>query len=230
MTPSLLDWRQAAAMIDHTQLRADASTSQIELLCREAAAYGFYSVMVNPCRVAECVQSLDGSPVRTGTVIGFPLGATTTRAKLCESEEMLELGAAELDMVLNAGLLKSGRLDRAEAEIAQLAALAHSGGAKLKVILEMCLLTETEKIAACRAAQLAGADFVKTSTGFAAGGATVADVRLMRATVGAEMGVKAAGGIRTKDDFLAMAAAGANRVGCSAGVAIVRALGAPEMK
>lgn len=225
---SSLDWKTAAQMIDHTLLKPEATRSQISMLCNEAAAYGFYSVMVNASNIAQCVVQLRGTPVLVGTVIGFPLGATTTTAKLAEARDAIKLGARELDMVINVGALKSGDRDLVRTEITSLAKLCHANGALLKVILENALLAPEEKILACQLCMVAEADFVKTSTGFAASGATAPDVSVMRGVVGDKLGVKAAGGIRTAADLLAMVDAGANRLGASASVAIVKELGAPE--
>lgn len=222
------DWRQVARLIDHTLLKPDATRAQLSQLCGEARQYGFYSVMVNPANIAHCCAELHGSAVVVGTVIGFPLGATTASGKLFEAAEALKLGAGELDMVMNVGALKSGEPQRVESEIRALAGLSHAAGARLKVILETALLSTDEKILACRLALTAGVDFVKTSTGFAASGATAADVDLMRRVVDSRCGVKAAGGIRSAATLLAMVAAGANRIGASASVAIVRELGACE--
>lgn len=227
-TELVRDWRAVAAVIDHTLLKADATRSQVARLCEEAVKYNFFSVMVNSSNVAQCVSLVRGSPVVVGTVIGFPLGATTGTAKIAESVDALRLGAKELDMVINIGALKSGDRTLVGAEIKALADLAHRSGAILKVIIETALLTTDEKIVACQLTLDNGADFVKTSTGFSTAGATVADVQLMRGVVGHKIGVKAAGGIRTAADLLAMVDAGANRVGASASVAIVRELGAPE--
>ena len=220
------DWRLAAKLIDHTLLKPDASRQQIAALCQEAATYGFFSVMVNPSNIAQCRAELRGSDVVVGTVIGFPLGATTSTAKLAEASDALRLGATELDMVVNVGALKSGDRELVQSEIHSLAQLCHSSGALLKVIIETALLTTEEKILVCHLAVAAEADFVKTSTGFASAGATAADVALMRGVVGSDVGVKAAGGIRVAEDLLAMVEAGASRVGASASVAIVRQLGA----
>jgi deoxyribose-phosphate aldolase len=215
-------------MIDHTLLKPDATREQVANLCREAVQFQFFSVMVNPSNVAQAAALVNGSPVKVGTVIGFPLGATTGTAKMAEAVDVLRLGAHELDMVINVGALKSGERVLVQSEIRSLAVLCHRHNALLKVIIETALLTTDEKILACKLTQDAGADFVKTSTGFSTAGATVADVQLMRGVVGAGMGVKAAGGIRTTQDVLAMMDAGANRIGASASVAIVRGLGAPE--
>lgn len=224
----LRDWRTVASVIDHTLLKPDATKSQVARLCEEAVKYNFFSVMVNPGNVAQCVSLVKGSSVVVGTVIGFPLGATTGTAKIAESVDALRLGAKELDMVINVGALKSGERTLVGAEIKALADIAHRWGALLKVIIETALLSTNEKIVACQLTLDNGADFVKTSTGFSSAGATVADIELMRGVVGHKIGVKAAGGIRTAADLLSMVDAGANRVGASASVAIVRELGAPE--
>ncbi len=210
-----------AAVIDHTLLKPEASRAEIEKLCAEAVRYGFASVCINPCYVAMAAEMLRGSTVKVCTVVGFPLGATFTRAKMYEADEAIKLGAREIDMVQNVGALKSGQDQQVEADMRGVIEASHQGGAICKVILETALFTESEKIRAARVAQRAGADFVKTSTGFAAAGATVEDVTLLRATVGREMGIKAAGGIRTLEDLRSMLAAGATRIGASAGVRIV---------
>ncbi len=191
-----LDWRTAGRLIDHTLLLADATHEQVSNLCAEASKYGFFSVMVNPSNVAQCANELRGTEVVVGSVVGFPLGATTSGAKLSETLDVLKLGAREVDMVINLGALKSGERDMVRSEMQSLANLCHAHGAKLKSILEMGILTTEEKIVACQLASMAGVDFVKTSTGFAASGATVNDVHLMRGVVGQEIGVKATGGIR----------------------------------
>ena len=209
-----------AGMIDHTLLQPTATADNIRQLCREAKEYGFRSVCVNPCYVKLAAEELEGTPVKVCSVIGFPLGASSTEAKVFEAWQALRDGAREIDMVLNLGYLKSGRVSLVQADIQAVVDMVH-GGAVLKVILETCLLTQEEKELACRAAKAAGADFVKTSTGFSTGGATVEDVKLMRETVGPDMGVKASGGIRDLAKALAMVEAGANRLGCSAGVAIM---------
>ena len=224
----ITDWRSVAALIDHTLLKADATRDQVAKLCAEAVKYGFCSVMVNSSNVAQCVSLVSGSNVLVGTVIGFPLGATTSTAKVAEAVDALRLGAKELDMVINIGALKSGERTLVGAEIKSLADVAHRSGAILKVIIETALLSTEEKILACQLSLEAGADFVKTSTGFSTAGATVTDVQLMRGVVGNRTGVKAAGGIRTAADLRAMVEAGANRVGASASVAIVKEFGAPE--
>ena len=224
-SPLSLTWQSAARMIDHTLLKPEGSREQIEKLCREAAKYHFASVCVNPTWISLAAQMLRGTPVKICTVIGFPLGATLTSVKRYEAAEALRLGAQELDMVMNVGAMKSGDRARVESDIRGVSEVAHGGGASLKVILENVLLTREEKIAACEICVAAKADFVKTSTGFASGGATAEDVALMRETVGNRAGVKAAGGIRTAADLKAMVAAGANRIGASASIAIIKELG-----
>ncbi len=212
---------EVAALIDHTLLKPDATEADIRKLCAEAREYGFASVCINPSWVPLAAKLLAGAKSKVCTVIGFPLGATSTIAKVCESEEAIADGAKELDMVINVGLLKSGNSVSAGHDIRAVCEAAHKSGVLLKVIIESCLLTREEKILASQLAKAAGADFVKTSTGFSTGGATTDDVRLMRETVGPAMGVKASGGIRTLADLLAMVAAGATRIGASAGVKIV---------
>jgi deoxyribose-phosphate aldolase len=214
-----------AAMIDHTLLRPDATRADIVKLCGEARQYGFATVCINPYWVPLASSDLEGSAVRVCTVAGFPLGATSTPAKVAEAEVALRAGAREIDMVMNVGAMRSGDLDAVKLDIQAVAQACHDAGAIVKVILETALLDDEQKTAACGLAQAAGADFVKTSTGFGPAGATAHDVALMRAAVGSRMGVKAAGGIRTIEDFRAMAAAGANRIGASAGVKIVEAAG-----
>ena len=209
-----------AKYIDHTLLKPDATEAQIEKLCAEAREYGFASVCVNSCYASLAARLLAGSDVAVCCVIGFPLGAATTAAKAFEAADAAQNGATEIDMVINVGAAKDGRWDDVEADIAGVAA-AIEGKALLKVIIETCLLTDGEKIEACRAAVRAGADFVKTSTGFSKAGATAADVALMRKTVGPDVGVKAAGGIRTYADAVRMIEAGASRIGASAGIAIL---------
>jgi deoxyribose-phosphate aldolase len=211
-----------ASMIDHTLLKADATRREIEVLCREAAEYRFATVCVNPTWVATCAQRLRGSGVAVTSVVGFPLGATTADVKHYETRRAIFDGAREIDMVINIGALKSGDLRLVERDIEAVAVPCREAGALSKVIIEAALLTDEEKVTACTLARAAGADFVKTSTGFGPGGATVADVALMRRTVGEEMGVKAAGGVRDLEGLKAMVAAGATRVGASAGVRIVQ--------
>src|SRR5271167_3428013 len=220
------DWRKAASLIDHTLLKPEATREQVVTLCDEALRYGFYSVMVNPTHVARAVTRVRGTSVKVGTVVGFPLGANLTVTKLAEAEAVLRGGAHELDAVLNIAALKSRNRVLVETEMRSLAQLTHDRGALLKVILENALLSQEEKILACALAVEAGVDFVNTSTGFAASGATVADVVLMRGVVGLKIGVKAAGGIRTATQFMDMVEAGANRIGASASVDIVREMGA----
>ncbi len=210
-----------ARMIDHTLLKPEATPAEIERLCAEAAEHGFATVCVNPIYVALAANLLHGTPVAVCTVAGFPLGATPTPVKRFEALQVLDDGATEVDMVIPIGRLKAGQHDVVRDDIYALAQLCHEQGALLKVILENALLTDDEKVSACRLAVEAGADFVKTSTGFARSGATVADVALMRQTVGPEIGVKAAGGIRTYADALAMIEAGANRLGASASLKIL---------
>lgn len=217
-----LSARQIARMIDHTVLKADATREQIVALCRDARKWEFASVCVNPCWVALCASELLGSRVKVCTVVGFPLGATTTSQKIAEAEEAIRSGAREIDMVINIGALKSGDHDTVRLDIRGVAEACHRAGAILKVIIETALLSGEEKVAACRLAKSAGADFVKTSTGFGPSGATAHDVALMRATVGPEMGIKAAGGIRTLEDVELLAGAGATRIGTSSGVAIMQ--------
>jgi deoxyribose-phosphate aldolase len=214
--------RGLASLIDLTVLRPEATNAQIEKLCQEAREHSFGAVMINPCYVDLAAAKLRGTGVKVGTVVGFPLGATLTSVKAFETQEVLKLGAREIDMVINIGALKSGKREFVVADIRALAELAHSHNAILKVILETCLLTDDEKRLACELSESAGADFVKTSTGFLGGGATVADVSLMSGTV--SIGVKASGGIRTLADARAMIDAGATRLGVSAGVAILREL------
>lgn len=216
-----------ASLIDHTLLKPEAAHNDIARLCEEARQFNFASVCVNPCWVRFAAEALARSPVRVCTVIGFPLGANEPGTKLQEADIALTQGATELDMVQNIGALRSQNFDLVRAEITALADLAHSRSAMLKVILETCLLTRDEKISACRLAKDANADFVKTSTGFSSAGATVEDVRLMRDTVGDSIGVKASGGVRTLDAVRQMVKAGANRIGTSSGVAILRELETP---
>jgi deoxyribose-phosphate aldolase len=211
-----------ASMIDHTLLKPDATRKDIEQLCREAADYKFATVCVNPTWVAACAQLLRGTGVLVTSVVGFPLGATTPDVKHYETRRAIFDGAREIDMVINIGALKSGDLRLVERDIEAVASPCREVGAVSKVIIEAALLTDEEKITACTLAKAAGADFVKTSTGFASGGATAADVALMRRVVGEQMGVKAAGGVRDLEGLKAMVAAGATRVGASAGVRIVQ--------
>jgi len=210
-----------AKMIDHTLLKADATEAQIRKLCAEAKEYGFASVCVNSCYAALASKELEGSDVKTCCVVGFPLGAMQTQAKAFEAAQAVKDGAQEIDMVIQIGALKDGRDDAVQEDIAAVVEAAKP--AIVKVIIETCLLTEEEKVRACTLAEKAGAAFVKTSTGFSTGGATAEDVALMRRTVGDRMQVKAAGGIHTREEALAMIEAGADRLGASSGVAIVSA-------
>ncbi|MGE0591363.1 MAG: deoxyribose-phosphate aldolase [Vicinamibacterales bacterium] len=210
-----------AALIDHTLLKPDASRADIEVLCAEAVEHGFASVCVNPTWVALCARLLQGRASRVCSVVGFPLGATTSDTKHFETRRAIFDGASEIDMVINVGALRSGDLTLVERDIEAVTGPCRDAGVVSKVIIEAALLTDDEKVAACTLARAAGADFVKTSTGFGPGGATVADVALMRRTVGGQMGVKAAGGVRDLEGLQAMVSAGATRVGASAGVRIV---------
>jgi len=210
-----------ARLIDHTLLKPEASRDDIQRLCQEAARFGFAAVCTNPWYVPLAAELLRDTQVKVCAVIGFPLGATLPKVKIYEAEEAIKLGAQEIDMVINIGALKSGQDDAVEEDIRGVVEACHRGGAICKVILENALLNSDEKVRACVAAKNAGADFVKTSTGFSIGGATVEDVALMRSVVGPEMGVKAAGGIRTLEDLKKMVRAGATRIGASAGVKIM---------
>jgi deoxyribose-phosphate aldolase len=211
-----------ASMIDHTLLKPDATRRDIEELCREAAQFAFATVCVNPTWVALAARQLANTPVGVCSVVGFPLGAATADVKAYETRRAIFDGAREIDMVINVGALKSGDLHAAERDILAVVGPCRDCGVLSKVIIEAAYLTDDEKVTACTLAKAAGADYVKTSTGFGPGGATVADVALMRRVVGAEMGVKAAGGVRDLDSLKAMVAAGATRVGASAGVKIVQ--------
>jgi deoxyribose-phosphate aldolase len=212
------DWKFVASSIDHTILKPDATRATVEKVCREAMQYRFHSVCIQPCNIAFVRSILRGSGVKTASVMAFPQGATQTSVKRFEAWQALLSGAQELDMVLNVGALKSGDSDYVRNDIRGVTRVAHDHGAIVKVIIETSLLTKDEKVHACELAAAARADFVKTSTGFAGGGATVEDVALMRSVVGPEIGVKASGGIRTGADALAMLKAGANRLGASASV------------
>ena len=211
-----------AKMIDHTLLKPDATPDQVAQLCFEAKKYGFATVCVNPAWVSLCAQILQGSPVKVCSVIGFPLGASAPEVKVFETQNAIEHGATEIDMVINVGALKGRDLDLVAKDIRGVVSAAHARGAIVKVIIEAVLLTDEEKTIASLLTKEAGADFVKTSTGFASGGATVHDVALMRRAVGPEMGVKAAGGVRTFEDAENMIKAGATRIGASAGVKIIQ--------
>ena len=215
-----------AALIDHTILKPDATRADVVKVCREARQYGFASVCVNPYWVPVVRAELEGSPVKVCSVAGFPLGATSTEAKVCETAAALRAGAQEIDMVINVGALRSGDHETVKLDIQQVVKIAHEAGAIVKVILETALLDDNQKAVACTLVKIAGADFVKTSTGFGPSGATAQDVALMRRVVGSEMGVKASGGIRTLADLKNMTAAGATRIGASASVKIVEATAA----
>ncbi len=206
-------------LIDHTLLKQDATPEQIVKLCEEAKQFDFMSVCVNPAYVPLAASCLKGSDVKVCTVIGFPLGMNLTKTKIQEAELCIAQGAQEIDMVINVGMLKAGHDDYVKEEIKLLKEVA--GKLVLKVIIETCLLTDEEKVRVCRLAKEAGADFVKTSTGFSTGGANPHDVKLMRETVGPDMGVKASGGVRTHEDLLAMVEAGASRIGTSNGTKII---------
>ena len=212
-----------AEMIDHTLLKPDATPEDIAQLCNEARQYGFGAVCINPVYVRLSADLLRGSPVKVCTVIGFPLGATPTEVKVFEAQTALHQGASEIDMVINIGALKAKNYELVARDIRAVALVCHSTRALVKTIIETSLLNDEEKVAVCLLAKEAGADFVKTSTGFSIGGATVEDVALMRRVVGPDTGVKASGGIRTYSDALNMIKAGANRIGASAGVKIIQA-------
>ncbi len=218
-TATSRDW---ASLIDHTLLKPEASKRDIERLCAEAAEFGFASVCVNPAWVKTAAAFLKGSGVPVCTVIGFPLGAAIADVKAFEARRAIFDGAREVDMVINIGALKSGDICTVEDDIRAVATAAHENGVLCKVIIETALLTDDEKVTACLAAKNAGADFVKTSTGFSKGGATVHDIALMRRTVGSDLGVKASGGVKGIDDARAMFEAGATRIGASVGVKIAQ--------
>jgi deoxyribose-phosphate aldolase len=214
--------QEIARRIDHTLLRPEATREQIEALCREAREHGFATVCVNPAWVPLCRDLLRGSDTAVCTVVGFPLGATLPEVKAYEAGRVVAEGACEVDMVVNVGALKSGDFALVERDVAGVVHASHEAGALVKVIIEAALLTDDEKVRACVLSQAAGADFVKTSTGFGPGGATAADVALMRRVVGPQMGVKAAGGVRDLQSARAMLEAGADRIGASVGVKIVK--------
>jgi deoxyribose-phosphate aldolase len=222
-----LSWQEAASLIDHTLLKPETTRDQVIALCEEAAAYRFACSFVHQVWAPLAVAVLRGTGVKVGVPAGFPQGTSFTSVKRFEALEAVKIGASEVDMVLNIGALKSGDKKTVENDIAGVAEVVHGNGGILKVILETSLLSLDEKLVACQIALAAKADFVKTSTGFAGGGATVDDIALMRGVVGDKAGVKASGGVRSAVDALAMIHAGASRIGTSAGVAIVRDLGAP---
>jgi deoxyribose-phosphate aldolase len=213
------DGKKIAPYIDHTILKPNSTKADVEKICEEAVEYGFASVCANPNMLPILVDKLAGSNVLSCVVVAFPLGTETSEVKAYEAAKAVEAGADEVDMVISLAAVKEGRFDDVEAEIA--AVVKAANGKHVKVILETYFLTDEEKVAACKATKNAGADFVKTSTGFLGGGATVEDIALMRKTVGPDFGVKASGGVRTKEDALAMIEAGATRIGASAGIAIV---------
>lgn len=219
------DDKSLAKTIDHTLLKPDATADQIAQLCYEAKKYGFASVCINPTNVKLCADLLRDSDVKVCSVIGFPLGATTTEVKALETQNALDNGATEIDMVINIGALKAGDSELVAKDIREVVKTAHAQNALVKVIIETALLTDDEKVIACLLAKEASADFVKTSTGFSSGGATVHDVALMRRTVGPTLGVKAAGGIHSHEEAEQMIAAGATRIGASAGIKIIQADG-----
>jgi len=215
---------ELAKYIDHTNLKPYASREDIKRLCDEAKKYGFYAVCVNPYRVRDAKEFLKGTDIKIASVVGFPLGATFTETKVQEALMAVNSGAQEIDMVMNIGALKDGNYDLVEADIREVVSAVHPVGVKVKVIIETCYLTEEEKVRACELAKKAGADFVKTSTGFGSGGAKVEDVKLMRSVVGNKMGVKAAGGIHTANEAIEMIRAGATRIGASRSVEIIESL------
>jgi deoxyribose-phosphate aldolase len=212
-----------ARMIDHTILKPEATPGEVQKLCEEARKYSFASVCVNAGYVPLCARLLRGTPVKVCTVVGFPLGATSTAAKAFETEQAIRDGAQEVDMVINVGMLKAGDAQYVERDIAAVVSAAKRQRVLTKVIIETALLTDEEKVKACLLAKKAGADFVKTSTGFAKGGATAGDIALMRRVVGSTMGVKASGGVRTREEALTMVSSGADRIGASASVRIIGA-------
>ena len=212
-----------AKMIDHTLLKAEATKEQVEKLCAEAKQFGFASVCVNPTWVKLCSELLQNTEVLVCTVIGFPLGANTSAVKAFEAKDAIANGAKEVDMVINIGALKDKNYELVQADIAAVVEAA-KGNAIVKVIIETCLLTDEEKVKACELSVAAGADFVKTSTGFSTGGATAEDIALMRKTVGPDLGVKASGGVRSLEDMKKMVESGATRIGASSGVSIMNGL------
>jgi len=224
---TLAHWPALAALFDHTLLKPEATRDQVVRLCEEAATYRFACAMVNPAWTSLAVSLLSGTGIPVGVVVGFPLGASLSTTKRAETEALVTLGAKEIDMVINIGALKSGEHERVSEDIRGVVEIAHDAGAIVKVILETCLLTVQEKLLASELALQAGTDFLKTSTGFSSGGATPDDVAMLRGVAGTLCGVKASGGIKTLDHVRAVLESGANRIGASASVAIVRELGAP---
>jgi deoxyribose-phosphate aldolase len=224
---TLAHWPALAALFDHTLLKPDATRDQVIKLCEEAAEYRFACAMINPTWTSLAVSLLSGTGIPVGVVVGFPLGASLSSTKRTETEALVTLGAKEIDMVINIGALKSGDHTRVSEDIRGVVEIAHDAGAIAKVILETCLLTVQEKLLASELALQAGTDFLKTSTGFSSGGATPDDVAMLRGVAGTLCGVKASGGIKTLEHAHAMLESGANRIGASASVAIVREIGAP---
>jgi len=218
---SPLSLAELPRLFDHTLLKPDATPAQIQKLCEEAVTFSFATVCINPCNIAQAKKLTRESPVKVCTVVGFPLGANLRAVKIYETNQCLELGASEIDMVINVGAFLAGHDAQIEAEIRDIASACHSANAICKVILETCLLNHDQKICGGQLVKDAGADFVKTSTGFSTSGATADDVRLLRATVGPNFGIKAAGGIRTLEDVKKMVAAGATRIGSSSSVKII---------
>lgn len=216
--------KNVAGIIDHTLLKQNASSEQIAKICEEAMEYHFASVCINPCYVAQCAKALKDSEVNVCTVIGFPLGATSSASKAFEARVAIADGADEVDMVVNVGMIKSNNWEFVKNDIQAVVDAAAPTKTLVKVIIETCLLTDEEKVQVCQIAKECGADFVKTSTGFSTGGATPEDVALMRKTVGPDMGVKASGGIHTAEEAIACINAGANRLGVSAGIAVVNGI------
>lgn len=227
--PAHAHWRHLAAIIDHTVLKADATTADVEQLCSEAAEYGIGCVILNPANLSLAAFLLAGASTKIGSVVGFPLGATTTNAKRYEALEAIRLGAHEIDMVMNIGALKSGDRARVEADMRGLVEVVHDNGAVLKIAIEAGLLALEEKILACQLAVAAGADYLKSSTGFSPTGASIPDISLMRGVAGDKIGVKASGGIRTLHDAQRMIDAGASRIGTSAARAIIEEARAQQM-
>ncbi len=220
----MMDARILASKIDHTLLRPDATTREIERLCREATENFFVSVCINPCHVQQCAEILRGTSIKVCSVVGFPLGATTSDIKMMETMAVLDAGASEIDMVINISAAKSGIWNLVEEEVSVISKTCRSSDALLKVIIETCLLSQEEKLRMCKIVTDTGAHFIKTSTGFSKSGATVADIKFLRANVGSHVHVKASGGIKTKEQALSMIEAGADRIGTSSGIEIVRSL------